>query len=243
MTDEIPAAQNRLEGVLERAAHGDVDAREHFPNVLLNGELYIVGHIEGPAESTNGNYATLDASQLRIPTAQLGDETVVVAFTSLARIEEATGGKLPYVGLRGRELLERRQRGLKLVINPGVWHGTELTSDEIDRLLDGGIATVPAGTTVMIGLAAHLPEALVDQLREWLGTRPDVISARLGQVFDETSGEPSHPIVGLELAEGAQMASVFASAPTFEEPVDLVPLADHPLGEWLRGNGKEIHRA
>ena len=243
MTPETPPAQNLLEEVLERAAHGDPDARERFPEALLNGELYVVGHVEGPVESLDGNYATLDASQLQIPAAQLGDETVIAAFTSPARLEAATGGTLPYVGLRGRELLMRRPPGLELVLNPGVWHGTELTPDELDRLLDGGVATVPAGTSVMLGLAAERPEALVDRLQEWLATRPDVVAARLGQIFDETSGRPPHPLVGLELADGGQMESVFASVPDLGGPVDLVPLADHPLGDWLLANGEEIYRA
>jgi SseB protein N-terminal domain/SseB protein C-terminal domain len=243
VTQAAPPAQNRLEEVLEQAAGGDADARARLPNVLLNGDLYVVGRVEGAVDRVDGNYATVgDASQLEIPTARLGDETVVAAFTSPARVEAATGGKLPYLGLRGRDLLARRPRALKVVLNPGVWHGKELLPDEIERMLDGGVATVPAGSSVMLGRAAERPDALVEQLHGWLATRPDVVGARLGQIFDERSGQPPHPLVGLELADGAQLESVFASAPDFEEPVDLVPLAGHPLGAWLEANGEEVYR-
>lgn len=61
-------------------------------------------------------------------------------------------------------------------------------------------------------------------------------------MYDQTSEVPPHPLVGLELAEGARMETVFASAPRFDGPVDLAPLHDHPLGEWLKANGEEIHR-
>jgi hypothetical protein len=43
--------------VLERAAQGDADARERLPNVLFNGDLYVVGQVEGPAARIDGNYA------------------------------------------------------------------------------------------------------------------------------------------------------------------------------------------
>jgi hypothetical protein len=244
VTQEAPAAQNRLEQVLEQAANGDADARERLPNVLLNGELYVVGRVDGAAERIDGNYATLaDDAQLQIPTAQLGEETVVAAFTSPVRVEAATDGKLPYLGLQGRVLFARRPRELKVVLNPGVWHGKELLPEEIDRMLDGGEVTVPAGTNVMLGLAAERPEALIAQIRDWLASRPDVLSARIGQIFDETSGRPPHPLVGLGLADGARLESVFASAPKFDEEVDLVPLEDHPLGGWLQENGEEIYSA
>jgi hypothetical protein len=243
VTENPPLAQNRLEQLLEQAAQGDADAQERFGNALLNGDLYVVGHVEGAAERVDGNYATVDPSQLRIPTTQFGGETVLAAFTSPVRLEAATGGELPYVGLRGRALLAGRQRGLKVVINGGVWHGIELSSQEVDRMLNEGIVEVPPGTDVMLGLAADRPDALVAQLREWLCTRPDVVSARLAQIFDETSGQPPHPLVGLEFVECGQMESVFASAPPFDRPVDLVPLLDHPLGDWLQQNGEEIYRA
>jgi hypothetical protein len=244
VTQEAPTAQNRLEQVLEQAAQGDADARERLPNVLLNGDLYVVGQVEGPAARIEGNYATLsDDARLRISTAELGGETVVAAFTSPIRIEAATDGKLPYIGLRGRVLFANRPRGTKVVLNPGVWFGKELLPEEIDRMLDGGIVTVPEGTTMMLGLPAEPPDALIEQIRDWLGTRTDVLGARLGQIFDATSGQPPHPLVGLELADGARMESVFASAPEFEGPVDLVPLEDHPLGGWLQANGVEIYRA
>jgi hypothetical protein len=244
VTESIPPAQNRLEQLLEEAVEGDVDAQERFRNVLLTSELYIVGEIDGPVERIDGDYVTANVKQLQVASAHIGDEPVIIAFTSPVRLKAGAGADAPYVGMLGRELLARRPRGLRVLINyPGLWYGVEYTSEQADRLLDGGIVVVPAGTVTMLGLAAERPDALVEQLREWLSTRPDVLSARLGQMFEETSEQPPHPLVGLELAEGARMETVFASVPKFDVPVDLAPLEeDHPLGGWLLEKGEEIYR-
>jgi hypothetical protein len=244
VTPESPPAQNRLEEILERAAQGDADALERFPNVLLNGELYVLGRVEGAADRIDGNYATLaDDSRLEISTVQVGDETFIAAFTSPVRLAAAVGGAERYVGLPTRVLFATRPQELKVVLNPGVWYGKELVPAEITRLLGDGFATVPPSTSVMLGLAAERPDALVEQIREWLSTRREVLSVRLGQIFDESSGVPPHPLVGLELEAGARPEDVFSALPRFDGPVDVVPLRDHPLGAWLLANGEEIHRA
>lgn len=171
---------------------------------------------------------------------------MLAAFTSPARIEEATEGRLPYVGLPAAILLQRRPRGMKVVLNPGVWHGKELLPDEIAALL--GETRVEAGEEVMLGLAAERPAALVELLRTHLRAHGDVERARLGQLFAPSSGVEPHPIVGIATRGETQLEDVLRDlgalvAEGYDGPVDFVPLDEHEVGAWLAAHGEDILRA
>jgi hypothetical protein len=213
----VSAPQNRLEELLERAV-GDASARERFYDELLRSELFVAGTIDAVLPS------------------RVGDEEVLAAFTSPARIEEATEGRLPYVGLPAEILLRRRPRGVKVVLNPGVWHGKELLPDEIAALL---------GDEIMLGLAAERPAALIELLRTHLRARGDVERARLGQVCLPSSGVEPHPIVGIATRGGTQLEHVLRDlgaivAEGYDGPVDFVPLDDSEVGAWLTAEGEDI---
>jgi hypothetical protein len=220
----VTGPQNRLEELLERATY-DAAAREGFYPELLRSQLFVAGTIDAVLPS------------------RVGDEEVIAAFTSPERIEEATEGRLPYVGLPATVVLRRRPRGMKVVLNPGVWHGKELLPDEIAGLISE--TSVSPGEEVMLGHATERPAALIGLLRTHLRARGDVERARIGHMFLPSSGDPPHPVVGIATRHDTPLEDVLGDlgavvAEGYDGTVDFVPLDGHTVGDWLAEEGEDI---
>lgn len=240
------AAQNRLEELLERAAQ-DPAAAAAFYEELVRAELYVAGTVDGKLDDVADGRGTLgDGARVSILPSTLAGEEIVAAFTSPPRIEEASDGSLPYIGLPAAVLFRQKPPHLKVVLNPGVWFGKELLPDEIRGLLGDEEETADADGEVMLGLPADQPTELVERLRERFASDSDVLAARLGQVFVPSSGVPPHLVVGLVLRDGADLERALFGIDelvreTVDGQVDFVPLGGHPIGDWLVENGEPFY--
>jgi SseB protein C-terminal domain/SseB protein N-terminal domain len=243
-----PPAQNRLEELLAEAAE-DEEARTRFYEELLRSELYGIVKLEGDVEQVDAYRARLsEGAGVKLLPLDVDGEPVYALFTSPLRVEQATGGGLPFAGMPAATAFSHLPAGRRAVLNPGVWYGKELLPGEIEDLAAGrvpgaglGTETIPAGADVMLGLPAEPPERLVEELHRHFATVETVKSARLGQIHVPAGALPPHPVVGVEVADGAPfedaLADVHAVARRAHDgPVDFVPLAGNDIGAWLRQN-------
>jgi hypothetical protein len=236
--------QNRLEELLASAVTGSSNGTQNresdaqFLRELMKSELFVVGGV-----APDGT--------VRLSSATFRGETVLPAFTSQARIEQAIPDGTPYVKLPAKGVLRSRPENVKVLINLGVWHGRELLPNEISQLLSGGIpgesaghVQVPAGARFHIGLPAVYPQGLADALTRYFGARGDVERASLGWIHLPDSEEPPHPVVGILPRAGSTLPDIVAHIDpvvrvAYAGPVDFVPLdAGDPIGGWLVGNTK-----
>jgi hypothetical protein len=240
-------AQNRLEELLERAAQDPAAGEAAFYEELLRAELYVAGRVHGEVEDVVAGHGTLaEGGQVGILPSTLAGEEIVAAFTSPPRFEEASGGRVPCLGLPAEVLFRRKPSHLKVVLNPGVWYGKELLPGEIRDLLGDNPSLAEPPGEMMLGLPAVRPSELIERLRDRFARDSDVLAARLGQLFVPSSGVPPHLVVGLVLRDGADLERALFGIDalvreTVDGPVDFVPLGDHPIGDWLVANGEPFY--
>jgi hypothetical protein len=243
----VSEPQNPLEEALAEAATGRAEP-ERFYEELLRSDLYAVVDVHGDVTRIAGGRATLapDAGVHLLPL-DLDGERAYAAFTSPARLEQATGGGVPYASVPASVLFRETPRDARLILNPGVWYGKELLPWELERLAaglvpgEGALAptTLDAGAELMLGLPAEPPEPLLDGLRELFAASNAVRSARLGHVFQAGVDPEPHPVVGVEPEPGVSLEDALAGVDEVVErahvgAVDFVPLDDGEVGSWLR---------
>jgi hypothetical protein len=239
--------QNALEEALLAAATGG-SGPEQFYAELLGSELYAVVDVHGEVTRLQGGQATLapDARVQLLPL-ELDGERAYAAFTSPLRLEQATGGGVPYASVPAGTLFGQTPRGARLILNPGVWYGKELLPEELAELADGRIPSearlaqheVEAGTSIMLGEAADPPVRLIDALRDFFAASGRVVSARLGQSFVPSTDPAPHPVVGVEPVPGVAIGDALAGVEAvvdeaYEGSVDFVPISEPTVGAWLR---------
>jgi hypothetical protein len=222
---------NRLEELLRKAARNPAD-RVAFQRELLRSHLYVV--------------CRLDDQQrvVQLLPAMVGGELVMPAYTAHERILEATNGSQPFVQLPTPDILRSLPPTSKLVINPGAWDGVAFQPDEIKALLaevDPTPSVIPSGTEVRLGQSEQSLEWLTSALTKPLRQLIAVQAAHVGLIQIPSTGETPHPVVGLQLAEGADIATVIqpliaAVNELARGPVDFVPIGKDGTGKWLLDN-------
>jgi len=224
---------NRLERLLKQAVRSPSD-RPAFLHELVRGRLYAVCNLD-------------DRQNVRLVPAMLAGQLALPVYTSPERVQQATGGRQPFVELSTLEIMRNRPPGSKVVINPGVWDGLELRPDEIEDLLaevdQSPTVLVPMGAEVRLGHPAQIPESLIALLSESMTNLDGVRAAHLAMIEVPVTGEPPHPIIGLRVAEGADFAGVVgplkaAIGKASMGRVDFVPIGDDEISTWLLENTK-----
>lgn len=106
-----------------------------------------------------------------------------------------------------------------------------------------------AGSAVLLGQPARYPEALAEALKTHLAGVPAVRAAYLAQIFVPSSGDPPHPVIGLELEPGADARAVIAAAAAAGEgsvpagsPVTYLPIARDVVSEHLTSQTRPFYR-
>ncbi len=198
--DFIPT--NSLEQRLVEAAT-DVGARPAFYRELLESDVFVPGFTE-----QGGEGETVVKAGDNVSIAHWQDQNgapYVPVFSSMQRMQQAITEKQNYLRVNARSLLEIVE-GIQVVLNPGAPYGKEFTSEEISRLLDGSIFKgtqrhiVEQEQQVMLGQPSVYPQKLVDALKSLFAQHKTVESAHLAHIFNATSGEPPHTIIGIKAA-------------------------------------------
>ncbi len=228
---------NRLEELLRQAVRNPAD-RIAFQRELLQGQLYVVCRLD---------------DQLRVVElvpAMLGGESVMPAYTAPERILQATGNTQPFAKLPTLEILRKLPANTKLVINPGARDGCAFRPDEIAALLleaDPPPMVMPKGSEVRLGHSAQSLEWLTDALSDRLTQLSAVQAAHVALIEMPAAGEPPHPIVGLQIADGTDIDSVMrplkvAVDEASRGPVDFVPIGNDVISVWLLENTEPFFR-
>lgn len=243
MTDPSP---NALERALARAVH-DEQYRPEFCRVLLESDVYVLGHTEGGGD---GSRTLQQGEQVSIAGGTDPDGTRTIAFFSSAEaLSRAITEPQRYLRLPARALFEMT-RGARLTLNPGgADYGKEFPPHEVERLLRGedpaapGIdpVTIQRETQVLLGQPAEYPHAFVQTLKQLFAGIPPVRAAYLAQcAYPDEPGDP-HLLVGIDAGDGyrAVMDQLGRHAGALRDTgrvIDFVPMdAASPLASYLAG--------
>jgi hypothetical protein len=139
---------------------------------------------------------------------------------------------------------------MKVVLNPGVWHGKELWPEEIATLLAGvpspaGEQVIAGETGVAVGHPAEWPQAMADRLSELFEQHPSVQAAYIALVG--LPGSPPALTIGLDMRDPSAiegMASLIGGTigPT-DVPVNVVTIEGNTIGDWMKANADPFYQA
>src|SRR5437879_2012036 len=128
-------SQNPLEIALARAAN-EPASRPEFYKILLESEIYVLGHTEVPGD---GRRAIPAGTKLSIVDWKKTDGTPVTPFfTSIEALQRGLKEEARFVAMPARSFFEIT-RGATLVLDPASSHGKEFFPSEIDALLATGV--------------------------------------------------------------------------------------------------------
>jgi hypothetical protein len=180
-----------LEKALVEAVHNPASA-PNFYCLLLECDLLVLGSVEGQ-EPTSEKITLTPGGRLDLIPGNKDGSRLLPVFSSMARMQQYVKQESKYLSINGRALLELT-RGAPVTLNPASEYGKELTSAQIQKLLDG----VSRGEARTIIGEADYPAALVKMLTTLFASRPDIETAWVIQVtIADRAGEP-HPLVGIE---------------------------------------------
>lgn len=220
--------QNELEYALERAA-SDPSSRPNFYRILLESEVFVLGHSDALGE---GRAEIPAGAKLSIVHWEKKDGTPVIPFfTSLTALRQSLKDEAGFLGMPARSLFEM-VKGKTLVLNPASSHGKEFFSQEIESLLALGLNHSPVQrviekpTQVLLGQPSNYPTQMVESIKTLLARHPNVDAAYLCLMQEPTAQTPSL-VVGFSGAGDisramAEAGSVAADTALRGTPVDFV---------------------
>jgi hypothetical protein len=230
--------ENPLEAALVSAA-SDPAARPAFYRALLDAQLFF---LTPPGPRPDERSTRPPGSKLSLVQWKGPEGDYIPLFTSRARLDQIAsqiGGAYGFVALSGKAafgLLAQRPMGAML--NPGLRYGKELSPSEIARLATGKLAgaeptVLEQDTEVMLGQPATPPTALMEALSRLFARHPAVAAAHLAQIYDPSSADPPHPIIGVLAADFEaiveEAALVARDVVAGAYPVDFVPLGTNDV--------------
>jgi hypothetical protein len=182
--------ENALE-VMMVEAHAGRTSMSAFMTALLTSPLYL-----DAGEGTGGD-------ELDLAAREGGDGRLYIpAFTSRSRLERFGSAGRP-VSVPLRDLAEVWPAEVSLVIDPGEPVELVLPGHELRGIAagdePGGVETVPAGTSVMIGDPAEEPESVLEAVAALCAEHPEVAAAYRAQLHVDRPGERPHLAIGLVL--------------------------------------------
>jgi len=193
-------ANYNLEDLLKKAAD-DASYRTEFLKRLLEDNLVVIS--DGKSMATDAVRAEVGMS---IKVLTLADGRVPV-FTSTDRIFDkgVIKKEVNCITAKSRDIFEFL-KGAKLVLNPYSDYGKEFLPDEIERLLDGSYFSNDAReivfkkeTPIKIGQPARYPDVMIKELQKLFANDPSINAAYLAWMHDETSGDPPHYVIGINM--------------------------------------------
>jgi hypothetical protein len=214
---------NELERMLMAAAT-DPQRRSEFQQLLLRSELFAAT----PEAAPTGGTRTLEAGEnLPLLTVQAPDERSVAAlFTSQPRIVETFGPGVGFLRAQGQALLELVASS-GAFLNPGSAYRVHWDSAGLASILGRPVTrTITKPTKLLLGTPSEPPGALISQLRDRLGSRPDVPEAWFALAHWPENGERAWYLdvrTKLERTEVAGLlAEVLKGGPFEGLPLDMI---------------------
>ncbi|HEB59770.1 MAG TPA: enhanced serine sensitivity protein SseB [Gammaproteobacteria bacterium] len=237
--------ENRLESLL-RLAIGEPAHRPEFYRVLLDTEVFILGHTGNEDGAEAGMQSLAAGDRIAIQNWQRQDGSPIIPFfSSLAMLQAAIEDEQPYLVLPVKALFEMT-RGATLVLNPISEFPKEFVSDEIAQLLENGPGTQPETrvveeeTHVLLGQPGEYPAKMVDSLIQFFAKHAEVNAAWLALMHDTSVDDKPHLVVGIETDGEIEPVIREAGAVVMDtapegEPVDMyhVREGDSGLSEYF----------
>jgi hypothetical protein len=181
---------NELEKALMQAATNDA-ARPRFYQLLLTSPLFI---LMPPDVAPHGRGVLKPGVQVPVVHWADNDRQIVPLFTSLAVLQETlknANARFDYLSMRGVEVLGIVSKGeVSAILNPKGPYGKELLIGEMRDLVSGkffGDEKAQEGTLTQL---AEQPTALIEALKQFLSTKPEVSAAYVAQATYSGKPEP-----------------------------------------------------
>lgn len=198
----IPA--NRLESMLVEAAN-DPGKRPAFYRELLGSRVLVLGSSSEPP-SDSGMLRAGSTVSIQHWQGEDGEKAIPI-FTSLERLQAAIAGEESYLQMAARDLFGMVSDGSGYIMNPRSAYGKLFTPAEVASLLDGSIFeqiktnVVQESQQVLLGQPAPAiyPHKLVAALTSLFAEHPEVRKAYLALMHMPASGQPAHPVVGIDV--------------------------------------------
>ena len=232
---KLAADPQNFDEIFELAAN-DIAYRPLFYRTILEKELFLLIHPDND-NLPKGKFTTNGDIDLKIRT--LKDKKVPI-FTSADKIYDngVITGQERYVSMKGRAAFAMFKDPTTFLLNPYSRPSKELLPNEIQKLLSGEIFSsgkemkIKAGSTIILGLPSKYPIALTETLKKYCDTREEIKSAYLALMHDESSGEPPHLLVGVDLTDHnkqifAEIGETIIAFVPEGEPIDMINVAEN----------------
>ena len=229
---ETFAAVNELERLLASAA-ADPAARPAFFRALPEHDLFVI--TEGHRPEQPGPITFTKDTPLRLRQIEMEGAWHYPVFTSVERISAVMPQTVGFVAMQGRVLLGLLREN-NVILNPGSPYGKFLTPHEISGILDGSIFEPQArpqfapGEKILLGEPADYPHHLVEPLKRFFATCPEVKRAYLALAWIRAvEGEVPHTLIGIVVSGNwekvvAEAGLVIREAARPGEMVDMAPI-------------------
>ena len=250
-------SEEDLDEILKKAAN-DPAFRPEFYKRFLDFDLYVVGDAVGDhKEEKDGTIIAGDSTSLRINRFSIGGKEKILVFSSLKRLQNCIKGKVNYLQLNGRELLNGVLGDTNVVLNAGAEYGKEFSPAEIREILDGSIfrkATeqiFKAGQAVQLGQPAEPPVKLLNALISYFESKGWVDKAYIAEIIVHGENETAHPVIGLEFSNAgknmvkelmADIGVIIKETCPPDEVIDITEVRrDHTVGKYMINHVKPFY--
>ena len=228
-----PNNEESLESLFVKAAN-DNAIRPLFYRTLLKSDLILLSVKD--AEPPGKNHVSDDNTILSIRTLQDG---VVPVFTSQDRIfdNNIITEQVSLVKLNAKVIFEMFDKSVKFILNPYSDIRKEFVPQEIEALLKNelykihSIIKIKKGETILLGVPEINPVNLIEALKRYFDTRPEIKAAYLALIRIEGNNEEPHFLLGIEIykenlneifGEAGEIAKPYLKK---SEPLDMINVA------------------
>lgn len=234
-----------LEAALAAAA-SDPARRPQLRQALWDGEVLVPlpEHPGAPAEA-------LDEGTLTLPLVESGGRRYVPVFTSAEALRRYAPDDVPTAVVTGRALAGAWPADAWMALNPRSEAGAILSPEEVASLPGEPPATpAPAEERFAVGEPAEEPEEVIELVRRYCNSRPEIVAAYRALVLVDAPGRRPQLVVGVELDEDADTDLVLreleaAGRESGVPALGLLPIRrDHPgaVARYMLDRTEPIYR-
>lgn len=201
MAEGSKSKMTPLDSALVAAQKND-EHQSAFYNAFLNSELFIPTHTM--PENDQRRRASENESISPIFVESEGVQYLML-FDSKERLSSWAQREVGFVALPGHAIVEMMSPEFHWALNVGTDYVKTFVPEEIQWLKSslaqskGQETKMAAGTNVLIGAPAKIPNGLIDSLTNNIKRNPEIKRSYLGQVYYEKEGEIPHLALVLDI--------------------------------------------